>query len=303
IESYNDQQDEFSKCFQPQPPIPFREMLSPEYLYGIIYRYCILFTYRLILLLWATYIFLCCLPFVLLSNVEKLKRLLFLFFCKAILKAFSSKIKYHGQKPKLHKPHVFIANHTSFVDYIILSGDQFPLAVISQVHGGILGFIQKNILSLNGSVTFQRKDKSARGTVAQKAREHVHRPNSSPLLIFPEGTCVNNEYTVLFQKGAFDLDCTICPVAIKYDKSKLDPYWNTRKQTFTKHFLYIMTRWSLEADVWYLPPMQKLPGETAIDFANRVKALISKTANLTNLSVDGYFKNVISITNEQELKL
>jgi 1-acyl-sn-glycerol-3-phosphate acyltransferase len=47
-------------------------------------------------------------------------------------------------------------------------------------------------------------------------KKHVHTPGKSPILIFPEGTCVNNEYTVLFHKGAFELDAVVCPVAIKY---------------------------------------------------------------------------------------
>ena len=46
-------------------------------------------------------------------------------------------------------------------------------------------------------------------------KKHVHTPGKSPILIFPEGTCVNNEYTVLFHKGAFELDAMVCPVAIK----------------------------------------------------------------------------------------
>ena len=29
---------------------------------------------------------------------------------------------------------------------------------------------------------------------------HVRRPGSVPLLVFPEGTCVNNEYCVMFKK-------------------------------------------------------------------------------------------------------
>ena len=49
-----------------------------------------------------------------------------------------------------------------------------------------------------------------------RMRAHVANATSSPILIFPEGTCVNNEYTVLFHKGAFELDAQICPVAIKY---------------------------------------------------------------------------------------
>lgn len=64
-------------------------------------------------------------------------------------------------------------------------------------------------------------------------RDHVHEPSRSPLLIFPEGTCVNNEYTVLFHKGAFDLGVAVAPVAIKYDKTKADAYWHTKTQTFT----------------------------------------------------------------------
>lgn len=52
-------------------------------------------------------------------------------------------------------------------------------------------------------------------------KAHVYTPTKSPILIFPEGTCVNNEYTVLFHKGAFELGAVICPVAIKYDSSTI----------------------------------------------------------------------------------
>lgn len=33
-----------------------------------------------------------------------------------------------------------------------------------------------------------------------RLREHVHGDDNNPLLIFPEGTCVNNHYTVMFKK-------------------------------------------------------------------------------------------------------
>lgn len=33
-----------------------------------------------------------------------------------------------------------------------------------------------------------------------RLREHVHGADNNPLLIFPEGTCVNNHYTVMFKK-------------------------------------------------------------------------------------------------------
>ena len=48
-----------------------------------------------------------------------------------------------------------------------------------------------------------------RAVVATRMREHVNNPDGIPLLIFPEGTCVNNEYTVMFKRGAFDIGATV----------------------------------------------------------------------------------------------
>ena len=41
--------------------------------------------------------------------------------------------------------------------------------------------------------------------MGKRMKEHVADPDTTPLLIFPEGTCVNNEYCVMFKRGAFDL--------------------------------------------------------------------------------------------------
>lgn len=49
-------------------------------------------------------------------------------------------------------------------------------------------------------------------------------------------------------------------------------------------YLYMMmTSWAIVAEVWYLPPMTQQEGETAIDFANRVKRVISKQGGLVDL--------------------
>jgi len=50
-------------------------------------------------------------------------------------------------------------------------------------------------------------------------------------------------------------------------------------------YLYMMmSSWSLVCDVWYLPPMNKAHDESAIDFANRVKAVIAKQGGLVDLA-------------------
>ena len=47
----------------------------------------------------------------------------------------------------------------------------------------------------------------------------------------------------------------------------------------------MLTSWALVVDVWYLPPMKRLSGEDAIDFANRVKSIIAKQGGLVDLQV------------------
>ena len=75
--------------------------------------------------------------------------------------------------------------------------------------------------------------------VAERMKQHVQAADTTPLLIFPEGTCVNNEYCVMFKRGAFDLGATVCPVAIKYNKVFVDAFWNSKRQSFTAHLVSI----------------------------------------------------------------
>lgn len=48
-----------------------------------------------------------------------------------------------------------------------------------------------------------------------RLREHVSDPNNPPILIFPEGTCINNTSVMQFKKGSFEVGGVIYPVAIK----------------------------------------------------------------------------------------
>ena len=76
-----------------------------------------------------------------------------------------------------------------------------------------------------------------RALVATRMKQHVGDPETTPLLIFPEGTCVNNEYCVMFKRGAFDLGAVVCPVALKYNKIFVDAFWNSKRQSFTAHIV------------------------------------------------------------------
>lgn len=49
-----------------------------------------------------------------------------------------------------------------------------------------------------------------------------------------------------------------------------------------QYLLVVMTSWAIVADVWYLPAMKREPGETAVQFAERVKAVIARKGGLVD---------------------
>jgi len=125
----------------------------------------------------------------------------------------------------------------------------------------------------------------------------VEDANKLPILIFPEGTCINNSAVMQFKKGSFEVGGVVYPVAIKVSRRNLgfvslnyfgsslntynlfslqydprfgDAFWNSSEQSMLQYLYMMMTSWAIVCDVWYLPPMYRLEGEPSIDFANRV---------------------------------
>jgi len=137
---------------------------------------------------------------------------------------------------------------------------------------------------------FDRKDSKDRAKIAQGIKAHVQDDTKLPLLLFPEGTCVNNDYCVMFKKGAFDIGATVYPIAIKYNKLFSDPFWNSRQQSFLRHLFNLLTGWAVVADIWYLEPQTLQSGETSEEFATRVKRMIANKAGLIDVPWDGYLK-------------
>uniref|UniRef100_A0A251U944 Putative phospholipid/glycerol acyltransferase n=1 Tax=Helianthus annuus TaxID=4232 RepID=A0A251U944_HELAN len=210
---------------------------------------------------------------------KRLERALVESICSFFVASWTGVVKYHGPRPCERPKHVFVANHTSMIDFIVLE-QMTAFAVIMQKLHGWVGLLQSTILESVGCIYFNRSEAKDREIVARKLREHVEGTDNNPLLIFPEGTCVNNNYTVMFKKGAFELGATVCPIAIKYNKIFVDAFWNSRKQdisfqnsfslcrqSFTTHLLQLMTSWAVVCDVWYLEQQNMKPGETTIEFA------------------------------------
>ena len=78
-----------------------------------------------------------------------------------------------------------------------------------------MGVLQRALARASPQIWFERAESKDRLTVALRLRQHVSDPNNPPILIFPEGTCINNTSVMQFKKGSFEVGGVIYPVAIK----------------------------------------------------------------------------------------
>lgn len=298
--SHTLENDDFTRCFQPVPSVEL-DSSGIFYTFSFVIRYFVLFPLRLVFLGVCMVIFLLLvLRAAVTKNSEHLENA-FIFATKTLVIAINAKLNHVGEKRRLREPHIYVANHTSFVDFFLLSSHRFPHACVSENHGGLFGFLFKRVLVRNGSIAFKRSEKVDRRLVVEKLREHIG-TGGAPMLIFPEGTCVNNKFSVLFQKGAFELGVVVCPVAIRFRRRLFDPYWNRRSHGFTRHMFYLMTRWRLEVDIHWMEPVRIMEGETPIQFSHRVKMLISRRAGLKNTLWNGFLKSSPAIKDREILR-
>lgn len=204
--------------------------------------------------------------------------------------ALSSVVNYHNIENRPLNG-ICVANHTSPIDVLMLMCDNC-YSLIGQRHGGFLGVLQRALARASPHIWFERAEAKDRLLVAKRLKEHVSDPVNPPILIFPEGTCINNTSVMQFKKGSFEVGGVIYPVAIKYDPRFGDAFWNSSRYSMMQYLFLMMTSWAIVCDVWYLPPMYRAEGESAIDFANRVKSVIAKQGGLVDLVWDGQLKRM-----------
>lgn len=260
---------------------------------GVFIRYCVLLPLRITLafigLSWlaigTTLVGL--LPS---SNVKIwLSDLIHITCYRICARGLSATIRYHNKENQPKKGGICVANHTSPIDIVILANDGC-YAMVGQVHGGLMGVIQRSMVRSCPHVWFERSEMKDRHAVAKRLKDHIADKTKLPILIFPEGTCINNTSVMMFKKGSFEIGGTIYPVAIKYDPQFGDAFWNSAKYNMVSYLLRMMTSWAIVCNVWYLPPMTRQDEEDAVQFANRVKSAIAHQGGLVDLSWDGGLK-------------
>ncbi|MBN3310041.1 glycerol-3-phosphate acyltransferase 3 [Amia ocellicauda] len=260
---------------------------------GVVIRYCVLFPLRVTLATIGLSVLVMGTSLVGLlpnSSVKNwLSELVHLMCYRICARGLSATIQYYNKENRPRKGGICVANHTSPIDIVILANDGC-YAMVGQVHGGLLGIIQRSIVRACPHVWFERSEMKDRHLVTKRLRDHVADKNKLPILIFPEGTCINNTSVMMFKKGSFEIGGTIYPVAIKYDPQFGDAFWNSAKYNMVSYLVRMMTSWAIVCNVWYLPPMTRQEGEDAVQFANRVKSAIARQGGLVDLSWDGGLK-------------
>ncbi|XP_026690321.2 glycerol-3-phosphate acyltransferase 4-like isoform X2 [Ciona intestinalis] len=269
--------------------------LSLLWFAGVVLRYCVLLPLRILVTCFAlTWLFVTVFPLTLMADSEFKRKAAYyvnLVAFRIICRGFSAVVDYHDRENMPQSGGICVANHTTTLDVAILMQDR-PYAVLGQIHGGFLGWMMRTLSKATKHVWFERSEVRDRMFVSKRIMEHVSDERNFPVLLFPEGTCINNTSVMMFKKGSFEIPTTIYPVAIKYNPWFGDAFWNSSKHSMVQYLLVVMTSWAIVADVWYLPAMKRQPDENAMQFAERVKSVICRRGGLVDCIWDGQLKRM-----------
>lgn len=299
--------DTLTACFTAEPPDPWnfltRNIPAGQWqmtayntllwLVGIWARYCFLLPLRVIVIILGSASFSLGWPLATMLPGEHRKRearkWLLRYLASVVVLSWSGYVKFHGKRPERKANQIYVANHTSPIDLFILQKD-YNFSCIGQRHSGLAGLLQDLLMAAQDHVWFDRGEVGDRRAVQRLLREHVADGDKEPMLVFPEGTCTNAEYCIMFKKGSFELGAEVHPIAMRYRRRFGDPFWNSQITSFSRHLMDLMTSWAVVCDVYYMEPVTIREDETSVQFANRVKRLICERAGLVSVNWDGFLK-------------
>ncbi|EDV38413.1 uncharacterized protein Dana_GF21703, isoform B [Drosophila ananassae] len=184
---------------------------------------------------------------------------------------------------------ICVCNHTSPLDVLVLMCDAH-YSLTGQKHDGILGVLQRALSRVSPHMWFDRQELGDREALGLVLRLHGTNKDRPPILLFPEGTCINNTAVMQFKKGSFAVSDIVYPVAIRYDRRFGEAFWDSTRYSMLRYMLMVVSSWCICCDVWYMPALRRRVDETPVDFSNRVKAAIAAQANIEDLPWDGNLK-------------
>ena len=154
-------------------------------------------------------------------------------WCRMVLWGLGIRIKKTGQAPE-GGPYIFIGNHRSYIDPVVLLRDVLALPVAKADVGAwpLIGYAAK----VTGVLYVKRESKRSRADTLGAMGNYLKEGYS--ILVYPEGTTIVEPKTLPFKRGAFRLAANsgapLVPVAIEY--LDLGDSW-VGDDTFVPHFI------------------------------------------------------------------
>lgn len=154
-------QDDFSKCFLSTKPDPWNWnlYLYPLWAFGVLFRYIILLPIRMLILIGGLIISIAAFAVasVILSGKtrDKYQRFLIRFMCSIFVASWTGVVRYHGVIPARKMNQIYVSNHSSMIDLIILQ-QMNTFAAVGQQHKGWVAFLQNKVLACLGCIWFDR---------------------------------------------------------------------------------------------------------------------------------------------------
>jgi 1-acyl-sn-glycerol-3-phosphate acyltransferase len=147
-------------------------------------------------------------------------------------------------------PCLFVANHISYID---------PIIILREVNAHVVAKSEVRRWPLvglagrmAGTIFVNREHKASRLKTALTIRESLESGNS--ILVFPEGTTTSGEHTLSFKPRSFEsaiaAGVPVQPIAIQYEDKEAA---FTGDQTFLPHFFRLFRRKTIEAKLTFGP--------------------------------------------------
>ena len=181
---------------------------------------------------------------------------------------WSVKIK-NRKKLDMKKNYVFVSNHQSQLDILIIYQLFFPIRWISKAAVFKLPFIGWNML-LNGDVKLKRGDKQSVQLMMERCEQLLEQNVS--IMMFPEGTRSKTGIVKSFKPGAFIL-------AKKMKKSIVPLVINNSKNALPKYSLIFRGRHKIKLEVLDEIPYSRFEHMKIEDIAQMVQNIISSHVN------------------------
>jgi lyso-ornithine lipid O-acyltransferase len=186
------------------------------------------------------------------------------FFVK-LVNTIGLKIEIFGTIPNSDIQHVFVSNHRSYIDsVVILKNIQAKIVSKKSVkYWPIIGWAA----GFAGAIWINRKNSKSKLKGKVQIIEDVKKGNS--VLLFPEGTTHKFKRTIRLKKGIF-VECanhnvSIAPISIEYLDN--DDCW-VGNDTFIEHFLECFSKKEIKLAIYFHESIQSNDSEILINYAN-----------------------------------